>query len=98
MNSAAITSLNSKTPESSSASGYTDRLFREAVELEFNSNNMKREDRLAVRGSWRPLIRLLRESKTASLVVTSLPSFEDYTIVPSPPHCNGGFGSQRRFT
>ena len=80
-------------------SGYTDRLFREAIELEFNSNSMKREDRLTVSGSWNLLIRLLRESKTApSLVATSLPSFEDHTMVPSPPHCNGGSGPQRRFT
>jgi hypothetical protein len=60
---------------------------------------MKREDRLTVSGSWKLLIRLLRESKTApSIVVTNLPSFEDHTIVPSPPHCNGGSGPQRRFT
>jgi hypothetical protein len=58
----------------STASGYTDRLFRETRELEFNSNNMEREDRLTVSGSWKPLIRLLRESKTdPSFVVAYLP-------------------------
>ena len=42
--------------------GYIDRIIREAIELELHPD-MKREVGLIPSGSWKPLFRLLKESK-----------------------------------
>jgi hypothetical protein len=39
---------------------YTDRMVREAIEIELHPNNMKREDGLRLSRSWKPLIHTLR--------------------------------------
>jgi hypothetical protein len=43
--------------------GYMDRIIREVVEFGLHPNNMNREDGLNLNGSWKPLFRLLRESR-----------------------------------
>jgi len=47
----------------SATPSYMERLIREAVELERNPNNVNREDDLILNRSWKPLLRLLRESR-----------------------------------
>ena len=47
----------------STVPGNMEQLIREAVQLELNPNNMKREDGLTINGSRKPLLRLLRETR-----------------------------------
>jgi len=47
----------------STVSNYMDRLIREATEFELYPKDMKREDGETPSGSWKPLIRLLEESR-----------------------------------
>ena len=52
--------------------GLMERVTRGAVELGLHRNNMNREDSPNLRGSWKPLLRLVRDSRHPSVAATSL--------------------------
>jgi hypothetical protein len=65
---------------------YSDRLIREAIEIQMHPNNMNREDGLVLSAAWKPLLHTLNGKRDKQNTHSNLAATRQAPFIPPPPH------------
>jgi hypothetical protein len=65
---------------------YSDRLIREAIEIQMHLNNMNREDGLVLSTACKPLLHTLKEKRDKQNTHNNLTATRQATFIPPTPH------------